>query len=125
MQTKDEHGEAVNAYIRGQTAELRLPWEVHLAHFGGEREPRLYPDHNTGKMRMGYNRQVIWEVRDANGVHVLAGNGLAPLSLSDSITYEECLSELPEGTRSEFRDRLQRVVDAVNALGDPVGRASA
>ena len=125
MRTIEDLQDAINGYIRGQTAELRLPWEVHLAHFGGEQEPCLYPDHNTGKMRMGYNRQVVWEVRDANDVHVLAGNGLAPLSLSDSIIYEECLTELPEGTRSEFRDRLQRVVDAVNALGEPVGRASA
>lgn len=119
MQSREELIEAVNAYLRGQTADLRLPWSVHLDYFGGQQEPQMYPDHDLGEERLGYNRMAIWLLRDADGAKVMAGVQQLQLSLSDSIIYDECLHDLPEGAESDFRDRLQRVADAMNALSDP------
>ena len=119
---------AINAYHDAVGEGLGLPWSVHLEHFGGEMEPSMWTDHNTGEEKPGYHRQVVWVVKDSEGKHVHAGPNLAPLQLTDSEVFDECVMEHPCPEKSPYRKRLQHMVDAMNAVVAPCrvkeGRAS-
>lgn len=122
-----EQAEAENRYRGSIAQDLGLPWSVHLEHFGGDHEPSMHP-HPEGGERLGYNRQVIWCVKNSEGkeVHVswVLGPQLiklhdahnSPLMMTESVVYEECHAEHPDPEGSRVRAHLQRAVDAMNAL---------